>query len=73
MPAWYALAVIVLSTLTMALLAIGIAQHTARESERKWCSIVVTLDDAYRQTPPSSTVGRQLAADMAQLRRDLGC
>lgn len=49
------------------------ANKVARDSERKWCGIVSTMDDAYRATPPRSPAGRKVAADIAQLRSQFGC
>lgn len=50
-----------------------IADDSVRQSERKLCDIVVLSDDAYRQTPPVTELGRKQAANFAKLRRDLGC
>jgi hypothetical protein len=49
------------------------ANHVAQQSNRNWCALVSNLDDAYRQNPPTSPVGRQIAADMHNLRVRLGC
>jgi hypothetical protein len=70
---WYALCAAFLSALVGSVAAIQYADHTRRESERKWCSVVTTLDDAYHSTPPQTPIGRKIAADLARLRRDLGC
>lgn len=47
--------------------------HAARESERKWCDIVVAQDDTYRQEPPMTPAGKSIAEALAKLRRDFGC
>ena len=77
MPAWYALTVVVGSTLAMALIAIGIAQHTARETERKFCRVVISEEELSRRPPsdgkPRTPQRVKFAEDMARLRRDLGC
>jgi hypothetical protein len=44
-----------------------------RESEHKWCTIVVSIDDAGRVNPPTTERARQFAQDMHRLRLDLGC
>lgn len=49
------------------------ANRVARESERKWCGIVATLDDAYRVTPPRTPAGQKIAADIHRLRSEFGC
>lgn len=47
--------------------------RAARESEQKWCGIVSTLDDVYQGQPPQTPVGRDMAEQLSQLRRDFGC
>lgn len=42
-------------------------------SDRKWCSVVETLDDGWQSAPPQTPAGRKLAADFSELRRTLGC
>lgn len=49
------------------------ANRVARESNRQWCDIVVTMDDSYRQTPPQTPAGRKFADAIAKLRNDFGC
>lgn len=49
------------------------SNHVARESERKWCGLVTSLDDAYRAAPPQSQLGQKLARDIYQLRVDFHC
>lgn len=44
-----------------------------RLSEQRWCGIVATLDDAYRDTPPQTPAGRKIADDIRQLRVAFGC
>lgn len=72
-PVWYSLIVLVAAMLLTAGTAIWYADRTAQESERQWCSVVTTLDTAYRESPPTSPLGRQLAAAFADLRREFGC
>ena len=49
------------------------SNRTAAESERKWCGLVTSLDDAYRSAPPQSPLGQKLARDIYQLRLDFHC
>lgn len=49
------------------------ANHVARESDRNWCSLISTLDDTYRQQPPRSPTGRQVADEVHALRIRFGC
>ncbi|MFE9960108.1 hypothetical protein [Micromonospora sp. NPDC005299] len=49
------------------------ANSVARHSVQDLCSLVVTLDDTYRATPPQTPTGRQIADQMSQLRTRLDC
>jgi hypothetical protein len=65
-------------TLLVAVLAVGVnsiwyANRVAQQSNHNWCDLITAMDDAYRQTPPASPLGRKLAADMHNLRQRLGC
>jgi hypothetical protein len=44
-----------------------------RESDRRWCELLVTLDTAYQAAPPATALGRQVAAAMHRLRAEFGC
>jgi hypothetical protein len=83
-PSWYSTAAILASSLVMSLASMGIALHVnaesdrkaevARvESERKWCSIVITLNDSYREQPPTTATGKNVAAGIAELAKSLDC
>jgi hypothetical protein len=44
------------------------------ESDRRWCALLVELDDAYRQPPgPTTETGRKVAVEIHQLREAFGC
>jgi hypothetical protein len=47
--------------------------HAVSSNNRKWCSTIVLIDDAYRSRPPSTPTGRKLAGDFGVLRREFGC
>lgn len=83
-PSAYTLVAILASSMAASILAIAISVHTTSESirraeesrraaDRALCGVVVTLDDAYRQTPPTTPAGKNLAAGLADLRRSLRC
>ncbi len=72
-PVWYALVAILVSMLAMAGAAVLIADRAARESEQRWCGLITTMDRAYREEPPATDLGRQLARDIAELRREFRC
>lgn len=48
-------------------------RQAEREADRRWCRMLTTLDEAYQAAPPQSETGRRLAADIHELRTDLGC
>ncbi|MFI6332906.1 hypothetical protein ACIBBG_31945 [Micromonospora chersina] len=70
---WELLAVSFLCAFLAAASAMIYTNRVARESERKWCGIVSTMDDAYADTPPQTPAGRKIAVDIARLRADFGC
>ncbi len=83
-PSWYSWVVVIGTSLVSSMLALLVAlQMNARsearerqarvDSDRKWCSIVVTLDEGYRKAPPSTPTGQSLAKAVDELRRDLPC
>lgn len=72
-PSWYHWAAMLASSLLAAGGAVLISVHVNTESDRKWCSIVETLDSSYRQSPPTTPSGRNVAANIAELRRSLNC
>ena len=49
------------------------AERTAREGERRWCSLLGTMDSAYQEAPPSTPTGRKLAADIHELHEGFQC
>jgi hypothetical protein len=53
--------------------SVVISLRVNAESDRKWCSVVITLDDAWRQSPPTTAAGKTMAANMSELRRELHC
>ncbi len=61
------------SSLAVGVVSVLISVHVNAESDRKWCSIVETLDSSYRQQPPTTPSGRNVAANIAELRRSLHC
>ena len=69
----YTLILLFFTVIVIGINSIWYANHVAQQNNRKWCSLVVTMDDAYRQQPPTSPTGRKVAADMAALRRQFGC
>jgi hypothetical protein len=70
---WRLLALAFVSAFVAAGASMLYSNHAARESERKWCGVVSTMDDAYRATPPQTPAGRKIAADIRHLRADFDC
>jgi hypothetical protein len=70
---WYALLAIFASMFALTAVSLGYANYVANESSRKWCELVVTLDDTYTQTPPSTPSGRKVAQEIHNLRNSLKC
>jgi len=48
-------------------------EQIIRESQLKWCGIVTLFDDTYKENPPETSTGRQLASEMSKLRVEFGC
>lgn len=69
----YMLTAILLSSFMTALLSLALAAHFYKVSERKWCDVIVTIDDANHETPPATTSGRNFAAKISTLRSRLDC
>lgn len=82
---WYAIVMAFLACLVAAGGAVVYASVVQRqaeqrteaeraESDRRWCSLLVELDNAYHTKPgPTTDVGRKVAAEIHQLRIDFGC
>lgn len=51
----------------------GQRERAERESDQRWCELLRTLDEAYGAVPPSSELGRRVAAAIHDLRVDLSC
>jgi len=83
---WYPIVVV---SLVMILLTVGNivftftvddkraeAERKARvEADRRWCALMVELDNAYQSGPtqPTTEIGRRVAAAISALRASLGC
>jgi hypothetical protein len=83
-PGWYALAAAFVSSAVISGSSFLLSAHSTAESiqrdresrrasELALCGVVATMDDAYRETPPTTPAGRNLAASIAELRQGLGC
>lgn len=84
-PLWWFILVSVVAFIVLAVAGLfytnAVAEKSERElkdlqrtSERRWCRLLVTLDDA--NNPPTnaqSELQRRIAAEIHQLRTELGC
>lgn len=80
MPVWYTAAIVIAMLVALGVFnflyingAVARQDRVERENDQRWCQLLTTLDDAYRAAPPQSETGRRLAADIHQLRQELGC
>jgi len=55
--------------------ALAAVQQAEREADRRWCTLMTLLDNAYNNpaTPPVSELGRAVAKAVHDIRVDLGC
>lgn len=44
-----------------------------RKNRSEWCELIVTFDDAYQESPPSSQTASKVAELMHRRRESLGC
>lgn len=72
-PDGYTLVVIFVSSMLTSLVAVLLAVHAVQLSERKFCTLVTTMDAAYREEPPQTPTGKNLAQAIADLRQELNC
>lgn len=70
---WYALLVSFVATIVVAMSCLWWTAAQQRESDVRWCRLMVALDNAYTSNPPRTPVGRDIAQQIHELRRSLGC
>lgn len=44
-----------------------------RQSDQRWCSLLVNLSESQRKRPPTTPSGRDFAREIEDLRRQFGC
>lgn len=71
--AWQTLVVVLVAAIVSSVASMAYANAAARQSEQRWCGVVSTLDDAYRETPPQTPAGQKIATNIRRLRADFGC
>lgn len=70
---WWSLAVVYFTLLVIAVGNVVYTQHVDHESNRKWCELIMSLDNAYKEAPPQTPTGIKIAQDVARLRVNLDC
>ena len=50
-----------------------VAEERNVQRAREICGLIVVLDDAYRETPPTTALGRNVALEIHAYRARLGC
>jgi len=71
--ALYGLLIAYVCLFAVAFISIQYANYAVRTSNQKWCSMITSLDDTYREQPPATNLGRKLARDFNELRREFEC
>ena len=69
----YAIGLGVISTMLAVGVNISYTKHSVTTSDQKWCSLLLTLDEAYGKTPPTSETGRKVADEIHRLRVSNRC
>lgn len=69
------LAVAIIAVAVMTGINVFYSNERIKESNRYFCDIVMTVNDAYRDSPvpPSTDLGRKLEQNYADLERRLQC
>ncbi len=69
----YSIVVLFLVSLSLAFGNFVYTNHVDNSSNQQWCSLVSTLDDAYKQNPPQTATGQKVALEIYNLRVNFGC
>lgn len=79
-PRWRILLTVGVSMMTLAVAGVlytgyvdGQREIAERESDRRWCALLNTLDQAYTTAPPTTELGRRAAEEIRKLRTGLDC
>lgn len=59
--------------IVMGVAAIQYAEYVDRRSNHQWCEIVKAVDASYKERPPETPSGQELAAEFARLKQEFGC
>lgn len=62
-----------IATLGVATISIVYTIAEARQARDRWCAAVVAQDDAYRESPPVTPAGQEVARRWSELRQRFDC
>jgi hypothetical protein len=65
----YSTIIVLIATFVMALFNIGVVIYF----NKKWCSVIVVMDDTLTATPPTTPAGVRLAEGIKSIRKDFFC
>lgn len=76
----YAAVVVFVTLVAVAIGNVAYTNHVDQRAEqrnlertREICGLIVVLDDAYRQTKPTTPLGQNIADEIHHYRQRLGC
>lgn len=49
------------------------ANYIDRRSNQRWCGLVSLFNQAYRDNPPTTILGKDIAIEMLNIQRDFSC
>ena len=70
---WYAVLALVISCLLIAFVSVWYTHWVDDKANQRWCALMVTLDEAYKEVPPTTPASKNVAREVAILRETLGC
>lgn len=70
---WYAVLISFIACVAVAIGSVVYSAQVQRQSDQRWCALLVQLTDAQRSQPPPSESGRRFAAELERLRREFHC
>lgn len=74
---WWLMVVALVYVVLAPTVSIAISSYNQRQSEKAWCDVVSTLDDAYRNpdpgSPPLTARGKKIADGISRVRVQYHC
>lgn len=69
----YGLVIAYICVFVVAGLSIWYSNHTNQENNKKWCHVLIAIDDAYKESNPQTVIGKRIAEEFHQQRIDFKC